>query len=337
MPVPSVPYPSAPYPYAWGPPPRRATAGSVLSGMFDVWVKGFKDFFLVFLVLGLGTGLLGSLLTYAVLGTFVPPTGFVPGSPPSGVTSANLVTLLVFAVVLAIVGIVLSAIVGGGMTEYSVRRVRGEAITLEQALRRGLEKFLSILGASLLLGLLVFAVILIPLLLLLPLAFAGPAFDPTSGLALICGALALFVVGGVFALYIGVRMSLYAPAIMIENTNAVGGLKRSWAIMKGHWWSLFLPLLAATILASIVNTAITTPAGVLRNPILSIVAAAISSAITGAWSIIVAAVAYDLIVRERMLVPPAAPPYYAGPATGTPPGTAQGPPSPPPPAPPRGP
>jgi hypothetical protein len=223
------------------------------------------------------------------------------------------------------------------MTEYSVRRLRGESITLEQALRRGLQKFLSILGAQVLIGLLVFAVVFVPLLLLLPLAFVGPAFDPASAIALICGALTLFAVGGVIALYLVVRLSLYAPAIMIEDTNAVSGLKRSWTLMKGHWWSLFGAILAVTILAIVINVAITTPAGVLRNPTVSIVTSAIATAITGAWLVITDAVAYDLIVRDRQLVPWSAPPYYPGPAMGSPPGAAQGPPSPPPPAPPRGP
>jgi hypothetical protein len=305
--------------------------------MFDVWIKGFRDFFLVFLVLGLVTGLFGALLTYAVFGTFVPPTSIVPGSPPPGFTSANLGNLILFAIAVFLAGIILSSIVGGGMTEYSVRRLRGESITLEQALRRGLQKFLSILGAQVLIGLLVFAVVFVPLLLLVPLAFVGPAFDPASAIALICGALALFAVGGVIALYLVVRLNLYAPAIMIEDTNAVSGLKRSWTLMRGHWWSLFGAILAVTILGIVINVAITTPAGVLRNPTVSIVSSAIATAITGAWFLITAAVAYDLIVRDRQLVPGSAPPYYPGPAMGSPPGAAQGPPSPPPPAPPRGP
>ena len=305
--------------------------------MFDVWTKGFRDFFLVFLVLGLVNGSLGGLLVFAVFGTFAPPSGFVPGSPPPGITATNLGNLILLGIVIAIAGIVLNSIVGGGMTEYSIRKLRGEAITLEQALRRGLEKFLSILGAALLIGVLVFAVIAIPFLLLLPLAFGGATLDPSSALAVICGALALFVVGGIIALYIGVAMSLYAPAIMMENTNAVGGLKRSWRLTKGHWWSLFGALLIVTILGAIINAVITTPAVGLRNPVVSIVATAIATGIVGAWSVITAAVAYDLIVRERRLVPPAAPPYYPGPAMGYPPGVAQGPPSPPPPAPPRGP
>ncbi|HWM49924.1 MAG TPA: hypothetical protein VNO76_01070, partial [Thermoplasmata archaeon] len=62
----------------------------------------------------------------------------------------------------------------------------------------------------------------------------------------------------------------------------------------------------------------------------------VAAGIVGAWSIIVSAVAYDLIVRQPKFVAPA---YYPGPAMGPPPAAPQAPPQPPPgpPAPPRGP
>jgi hypothetical protein len=303
--------------------------------MFDVWTKGFKDFFLVFLVLGLVNGLLGTLLAFALFGVFVnPSSGIVPSL--TGLPTTNLVTLILFFILAAISGVIINSIVTGGMAYYSVRRFRGEAITLEAALRKGLEKFLSIFGANFLLSILVFAVILVPLLLLLPLAFAGGTIDPTSAIATICGALVLLVVGGVIALYLSVAMSLYAPAIMLEDTNAVGGLARSWRLTKGHWWSLFGAIVVAGFLGGIITSAIAIPASFFRNPIVSVVASAVAAGIVGAWSIIVSAVAYDLIVRQPKFVAPA---YYPGPAMGPPPAAPQAPPQPPPgpPAPTRGP
>lgn len=304
--------------------------------MFDVWTKGFRDFFLVFLVLGLVNGLLGILLGFAIFGVFsAPPSGIVP--TVSGPTAANIANVILFLLLAAIGGVIINSIVIGGMVYYSVRRFRGEAVTLEAALRKGLEKFLSILGANLLLSVLVFGVVFIPLLLLLPLAFSGGTIDPTSAIATVCGALALLVVGGVIALYLSVAMSLYAPAIVVENTNAIGGLARSWRLTKGHWWSLFGAIVIAGILGGIISVAISVPAAFVGNPVVSVVASALAFGIVGAWSSIVAAVAYDLIVRHPTFVPQAAPPYYPGPAMGPPPAAPQAPPQPPPPAPPRGP
>ena len=110
--------------------------------------------------------------------------------------------------------------------------------------------------------------------------------------------------------------------------------------MRGHWWSLFGALLVVGILTFVLGAAISAPAGFVTDPnvsaLVSIVASAIANAIVGAWFVILAAVAYDLIVRQPRF---AAPSYYPGPAMGWPPGSAQAPPQPPPapPAPPRGP
>jgi membrane-anchored glycerophosphoryl diester phosphodiesterase (GDPDase) len=300
--------------------------------MFDVWTKSFKDFFLVFLVLGLANALLGLLISYALFGVFVyPASGIVP-TLPTGITSASLINVVLFVILVAVGGVIINSLVIGGMAYYSVRRFRGEAITLRPALQKGLEKFLSILGANLLLSLLTFAVILLPLLLLLPLAFSGGTIDPSSAIATLCGALAILVFGGLIALYLSVRLGLYQPAIVVEGTNAVGGLSRSWSLTKGHWWSLFGAILVAGILSGLIAGAITFPAGFFRSPIVSAIASALAMGIVGAWSIIISAVAYDLIVRQPTFIPPPAPPYYPGPAMGPPP---QPPPAPP--APPRGP
>ncbi|TLZ46630.1 MAG: zinc-ribbon domain-containing protein [Methanobacteriota archaeon] len=253
---PGMPPPGA-YPY-WGPPPRRATAGSILSAMFDVWTKNFVSFFAVFFTLSLVNGLFGVVLFYAFFGSFGVPTGIFPGLPGAG-GSVDLARLAGLAILVGVVGVILNSIVAGGMTEYAVRRYRGEQIDVQAGLRRGLER-------------------------------------------------------GLIALYVYIGMSLYAPAIMMENQTAIGGLSRSWQITKGSRWSLFGAILVTAILTTIIGVVITTPAGFAQNLIVSVVAAALVSGIVGGWFLILAAVAYDLIVRAPapMYGPP---PYMPGPMT----------------------
>ena len=327
---PGVPAPPGAYPY-FGPPPRRATASSILSGMFDVWTKNFVNFFLVFSVVALVNGLLGALFFYAFLGTFAVPTGFVPPVPSAG-GSVDVGRFIGLAIAVALVGAILNSIIMGGMTEYAVRHHRGEQIGVEAALRRGLQRFLSILGATILLILLVVAVLVVPFALLVSLAFSGAA-APGGGIGAVCGLIVAFFVGGFIALYVGIGMSLYAPAIMMENQGAIGGLSRSWHMTKGHRWSLFGALLVTVILSSIINGVITFPAGFLGNAIVNVVAGAIASGIVGGWIAILTAVAYDLIVSQPtpMYGPP---PYVPGPGSPPMPGS---PPGPQPPAPPIGP
>jgi len=163
------------------------------------------------------------------------------------------------------------------MTEYAVRRYRGESITLERALRRGLDRFLSILGANLLITLLVLGLVFVPLLLIISPFLAGGTINPATAVGAFCGGFVLLAIGGLIALYVGIALSLYAPAIMMENANATDGLMRSWRLTKRHWWSLFGAFLVIGILAAIVSAVITSPIAFFRNPVANIVAAALAS------------------------------------------------------------
>jgi len=304
----AYPYPTA-YPY-YGVPPRTATFSEILSGTFQVWTKNFVNFFIVYLALAAVTTLLGVALGFALFGVLVSAGGLIPGG--GAPTGASLVTLLVFAIGALVISVIVTSVVNGGMTEYAVRRFRGEPMTIQQALRRGFDRFLSILGANVLLTLIVFALVLLPILLIIPILLLGSG-NAGFLIAAICGLLLALIIGGTIAIWVYVSMSLYAPAVMMENARAVDSLKRSWTITKGHRWSIFGAILIAQILAVVISVAITFPAGLARNTVVSLAASIIASALVGPWLAILAAVAYDLIVRApapAYAPPPYTPPYY---------------------------
>jgi hypothetical protein len=309
-----------------GPPPvRRASFGNIVSATFDVWAKNFVNFFLVFLTLAVVDSLIASLFALRLFGVFGIGSGLVPGSPPENVTVGDVGTLIFFAIATILASAVLSSIVAGGMTEYAVRRYRGEPLTLEQALRRGLERFLSILGANVLLTVLVFALVFLPLLLIFTAMVSIGAGGSGVVIALLCGGLLVFVIGGIVALYLYIGMGLYAPAIMIENRKAVESLMRSWQITKGYRWSIFGAILILSLIRALIGGAILVPTFFVSNPLLNIAASALVSGLVGSWLVIMAAVAYDLIVRQPTYGPP---PYFPGPTIAPPVGAAQAPPSP---------
>src|SRR5207244_11967040 len=139
----------------------------------------------------------------SIYGTFGPVISFFPGGPPSSVPTAALGNILLYAILSVLAGAVVNSIVTGGMTEYSVRRFRGESITLEQALRRGLDKFLSILGANFLLTLLILGLVFVHLLLIfLPLAAGGSVLPETAIVDISCF-FDLVAVGCMDALLVG--------------------------------------------------------------------------------------------------------------------------------------
>ena len=330
---PGLPVPGGVYPF-FPPPPRRATASSILSGTFDVWAKNLLNFFAVFFGLALVNGLIAGLLALAILGTFASSSAFFPTSP-TGFTSSSLGRLVLLAAATFVATAILNSVVTGGMTEYAVRRYRGESVPVERSLRRGFDRFLSILGANFLLTLLTFGLIILPLLLIVSGAFlVGGSGDPGAAIALLCGGLVALAVGGIVALYLSIGLSLYAPAIMMESKTAVDGLRRSWQITKGHRWSLFGAIFIVGILALIITLAITLPAALLPGPVPTFAAGAIASGLVGSLSVILAGVAYDLVVRQWTF---GAPPWFPGSAVAPPAGAAQTPQPPPGPSPPPGP
>ena len=315
------------YPYYAPPFPQRATFSDMLSGLFDVYTKNFLPFFVVYLALGAATGVLSAVLSFAILGTVIVGGGF-GGLPSTSLPTLDLGRIVLYAIATFVVSAILTSIVTGAMTEYAVRRYRGEPMAVEQALRRGLARFPSILGANILLGLILFGLITIPLILILVAVVAGLS-GATGTIALLCGGLVLFVVLGVLAIYLYVSLVLYAPAIMMENATAVGGLSRSWRMTRGHRWSLFGSIFIVSILEGIISTAISFPLGFAAaggGPIVSafvfVVSSAFISALVGSWTVILFAVAYDLMVR-RPTPYFGAPPYIAGPGIAPPPGAAQ--------------
>jgi len=299
----------------------------MFSGLFDVWTKNFLPFFVVYLALGAATGALSVFLQFVIFRSVYLGGGF-GGLPATTFPTLNLGLILLYAVSIFIVSAILTSIVTGAMTEYAVRRYRGEPMTVERALRRGLERFLGVLGANLLLGLILFGLVTIPLLLILVALVSGLS-GATGTTALLCGGVILFVVLGVLALFLYVSLILYAPAIMMENASAVGGLSRSWQMTRGHRWSLFGAILVASILAGIIGLAISVPlnftgsqVGPIGAAVVSVVSSALVSAFVGSWIVILVAVAYDLMVRRPIPYFGAAPPYTPG-FVAPPPGAAQ--------------
>jgi hypothetical protein len=63
---------------------------------------------------------------------------------------------------------------------------------------------------------------------------------------------------GVF-IWIFVSFAFSAEAIVFDGTGVTGGLKKSWALVRGNWWRLFGISLLITIMISFVSGLVTTP------------------------------------------------------------------------------
>ncbi|WP_308290530.1 glycerophosphoryl diester phosphodiesterase membrane domain-containing protein [Streptomyces marispadix] len=68
------------------------------------------------------------------------------------------------------------------------------------------------------------------------------------------------IAGLVAAVWIWVRFSLAAPALMLEKQGVITAMRRSAKLVRGSWWRIFGVQLLATILVVIVASIIQMPA-----------------------------------------------------------------------------
>jgi len=308
-PVPEPPPPATPLWATLPTPLKRATFGLILGDTFSVFAKDALTYVLVFLLYGALTTALSLLLQNLVF------TALLTGAIGPGLTSSGyLLAFVAFTAVTSALNLVIGSIVTASLTHLAVHRYRGTPVAVGDAFAVGARRFVSVMGASLVQGLLLGALL------------AGGAAvvlygAVTLNLGLVCGGGVLILVLLPVAVYLTVALSLYAPAIVIEGKTAIGGLRRSWELTRGRRLTLFLVLLVLGIILAAVGAAVTIPFAFVTNPFVSAIGGVIATGITGSWVLIMAAVAYQLIVTEPPWQQPA---LFMGP-----PGAYYGPPGPP--------
>ncbi len=302
-------------PYGAYAPPVRADFSTIFSGTFRVWTENFPPLFAVYLVLGLLVGGLSVAAAFAIYGVPYVAGGFlgVGGTTPSLSDAAAYVA---YQVAIVLIAWVVGSAVLGGVTDFAIRRHRGEAVPIMASMSRGFSRVLSIMGANLLVTVITSGVVLLWGVLLAVGALALVAGGVSAGgLALVCGGLVALPFVFVLVIYLWLALSLYAPTIMIEGKHAVDSLGRSWALTRGHKWSLLGAVLVVGILVVVVDGVIVFMGSIGGNWAVEVVATAIGAAVTASWIPILVAVAYDLIVRspQPSMWPPAMmppPPAY---------------------------
>ena len=168
----------------------------------------------------------------------------------------------------ALVGLLIYQVLTGAITRAVAAEVAGEDPGMEQSYRFGFVRLWSIL----LVGVLV-------------------------GLATIAG-LIVFIIPGI---YIGVRLAVSIQALVVEGRRGTEAMRRSWALVGGHWWHAFGTLLVAALLTGVINAVITTPfsggAWFVQG-----VAAAVATIVTLPYGALVGVLLYlDLRARKERL------------------------------------
>lgn len=139
------------------------------------------------------------------------------------------------------------------LTMVISRSILGRPVTLSDAWREAKPQLARLLGLTLLLPAIAFAIMtagILPGMLI-----GGPA---GIALSLLCG-LAAFVV----VLWLMIRFSLASPALMLERQSIKKSLSRSAKLVAGAWWRIFGIMLLTLLLTFIVSMIIAVPFGLI--------------------------------------------------------------------------
>ena len=277
------------YPYApLVPPVKRLNVRTVFEDALQLFFRDFRVYVGLSAVIGIAAGALTLLLTTLIFGA---PVGLTPYSPgyQMSMDLGALYRYLVPAILAAVMVLLIQVIIIGTLIYFAFQRYHGAKVTFREAIAQGKRRFLSVLGASLGSALIVLCLLAVPLGILL----AGLA-----KLDFLLVAVALLLVLGLLPIliYISIGLSLYAPAVVIEEKTAVASLRRSWELARGRRTVLFAALLLVGLVSGALSAMITLPFVLSSNAYLYAVGSAISTAITGSWTLISSAVAYSLIV-----------------------------------------
>ncbi|MCJ8190212.1 hypothetical protein [Sphingomicrobium aestuariivivum] len=191
------------------------------------------------------------------------------------------------------------------------------------ALRRGMKRLLTTLGAALLFVIPI--ALLVVLVMQLGLSPETRAALEAGETPMLSGSEVMLVLALMaFLIWVAVRMSLFTPVIAAEDKGPVAVIRRAWALSGGHFWRLFgfflLLVIGALVFMGVVGIiaglAITLVLGeaeplTLAALLLGLVASLAQAAVTIVYSTVLARIYLQLAGRP------------ADPAVGVPPVSAE--------------
>ncbi|WP_432930284.1 glycerophosphoryl diester phosphodiesterase membrane domain-containing protein [Microbispora sp. CA-135349] len=275
-PYPSAPYPSAQYapqaggPYGYRPPdaprpgviPLRPLAlGDILDGTIKLIRSNPKATLGLSAIVAAITAIptaVGQAFSFGAIGEFVtdPYTAGTADDPLAGGASQLIGGVLGY--VMTFVG---TTILTGVLTRVLGRAVFGGRITVGEAWRLARPRVPALFGLVLLQAL----ILLLPLLALIAVLVgvtAAGAFDGADSAtvgAVVVAVLLFFVAYVPYLLFLYTRLSLAAPAIVLEGRGVTDAMSRSWRLVKGDSWRVLGILLLTSLLGGIISSVLAIP------------------------------------------------------------------------------
>jgi hypothetical protein len=237
--------------------------GDILGNALRYWISGLRYYFPLYLVVQL----VMAGMTYALVfvstynpwivllaGAFVPALGL-----PSTLSTIlylgpiNFVTIGFIGVfiVLVVINMVLQLLVTGTVIRHAADAHAGLKPSLGQSFAFARTRVVSLLGATILVTLITLSCLAAPFALI-GVSILTLFWSPVLILFLLFAIFGGAVLSLVLLLYVMVRLSVFAPAVVLGGASATMSLRQSWKIVHGHFWRVF----AITLIIGLIVTAI---------------------------------------------------------------------------------
>lgn len=152
-----------------------------------------------------------------------------------------------------LISMIATLLITSVLTVVISRSVLGRRATLSDAWSEARPRLLPLLGLTLLLSLMSAAVMAVGLL-------PGMLVSDAPGTAL---TLLGFIAACVVVVWLMIRFSLAAPALMLERQSILTSLRRSAKLVRGTWWRMFGILALTYLLVIIVALIVVIPFGII--------------------------------------------------------------------------
>jgi hypothetical protein len=149
--------------------------------------------------------------------------------------------------------ILLQLVLTGLLTVVIGRGVLGQKVTMGEAWRLALPRLGAILGATVLSTL----ILLAPWVVITALVVLFVVVHVTAA------AIAVGILGGIASfcldIWFLIMFAMFVPAVVLERQGPVGGLRRSWRLVRRSFWRVFGILLLAGIIVAVAGGVLSLP------------------------------------------------------------------------------
>jgi hypothetical protein len=236
--------------------------GDILTAAFDIYKRNAAQLLLIVAIIVVPLSVLGFLISHFALSAEKTVT-----TAGQSVESRSFFIFLMAALVAAAISIIIAAILQAAMMRAAAQATVGDPVDVGESYRWGLRRFGSVLLVSILVGVLVaigFILLIIPGIILL------------------------------------VFFAVSIPAVVVEGRRGTDAMRRSWNLVRRHFWHVLGVIVVAFIITGLVSGLLGAIGG--SNSVLQLIFRTIGQIIVAPFSALVTVLLYlDLRARSESL------------------------------------